>query len=363
MKSYNHLYEKVIAPENIREAIRKAAKGKRGRRKVQRILNDMNGWIPYYQKFIQNYKTRHKKPKIIYEGIHRKKREIIVPSFDEQVMHHAIVNVLESIILRGIYYHAYGSLPKRGAHGAKKYIEKWIRNDGKNCKYFLKMDIKQFFNSVPHDKLYAMLEKYIHDAKMMELMHKVIDSTECGLPLGFHTSHWLANWYLQGLDRYIKQELKAKYYIRYMDDMIIFGPNKKKLHKIRVQIEEYLNSIGLRMKENWQLKRFDYKGRGKDLDFMGFRFFQNKTILRRKVMYRMTKRARRIWRKEKPTIYDCRQMMSALGLLDATDTYGMYLEHIKPFINFQKLKRKISRYDRRVNNVAQKRKHSQTVGN
>lgn len=265
--------------------------------------------------------------------------------------------------MHGIYYHVYGSLPGRGAHTAKKYIEKWIRHDGKNCRYFLKMDIKQFFNSVPHDKLYEMMERYIHDEKMLVLMHKVVDSTDKGLPLGFHTSHWLANWYLQGLDRYIKQELKAKYYIRYMDDMVIFGSNKRKLHKMRIRIDGYLSAIGLQMKENWQLKRFDYNGRGKDLDFMGFRFFRNRTILRKKVMHKMTRRARRIWKKEKPTIYDCKQMMSALGLLRATDTYGMYLEHIKPFINFQKLKRKISRYDRRVNNVAQKRKYSQTVGN
>lgn len=352
MKSYNHLYEKVLEPENIRKAILKSAKGKRGRQKVRKILSDIDEWIPYYQKFIKNYKTRHKKPKIIYEGINRKRREIIVPSFDEQVMHHAVVNVLEPIIMHGIYYHAYGSLPKRGAHGAKKYIEKWIRHDGKNCKYFLKMDIKQFFNSVPHDKLYEMLQRYIHDEQMMALLHKIIDSTDRGLPLGFHTSHWLANWYLQGLDRYIKHELKAKHYIRYMDDMIIFGPNKRKLHRMRNDIAEYLSGIGLEMKGNWQIKKFDYKSRGKDLDFMGFRFFREKTILRRKVMYRMTRRARRISRKEKPTIYDCKQMMSALGLLNATDTYGMYLEHIKPFINFQKMKRRISRYDRRINNVA-----------
>ena len=342
----------VISEENIRLAIRKAVKGKRKRRKVQRILADMDEWIPYYQKFIINYKTRHKEPKVILEGIHRKRREIIVPSFDEQVMHHAIVNVLEPIIMHGIYYHAYGSLPGRGAHGAKKYIEKWIKHDPKNCKYFLKMDIKQFFNSVQHDRLYRMLELYIHDEKMLDLMHKVIDSTAVGLPLGFHTSHWLANWYLQGLDRYIKQTLKAKHYIRYMDDMIIFGPNKRKLHEMRRKIEEFLNGLGLRMKENWQLKRLDYNGRGKDLDFMGFRFFRNKTILRKMVMYRMCRRARRIWKKGKPTIYDCRQMMSALGLLNASDTYGMYLTHIKPFINFQQMKRRISRYDRRTNNVA-----------
>lgn len=353
MKSYNHLYEKVLSKENIKSAILKASKGKRKRRKVQRILSDIDAWIPYYQNFISHYKTRHKKPKIIYEGITRKRREIIVPSYDEQVMHHAIVNVLEPIIMKSIYFHSYGSLPRRGAHGAKKYIEKWIRHDSRNCKYFLKMDIKQFFPSVPHDRLYEMLADYIHDERMLTLMHKVIDSTETGLPLGFHTSHWLANWYLCGLDRFIKQELMAVHYIRYMDDLVIFGPNKRKLHKYRIAIADYLEHIGLSMKGNWQLKKFDYNGKGHDLDFMGFRFFSDKTILRKRVMYRMCRRAKKISKKEKPTIYDCRRMMSALGLIDKTDTYDMYLKHIKPYICFRKLKKRISNYDRRNAHVAQ----------
>lgn len=107
MKSYNHLYEELIKDENIKVAILKASKGKRSRKKVQRILSDIDSWIPYYRNFITNYKTRHKKPKIIFEGITKKRREIIVPSYDEQVLHHALVNVLEPIILKGIYFHAY----------------------------------------------------------------------------------------------------------------------------------------------------------------------------------------------------------------------------------------------------------------
>lgn len=359
MKSYNHLYEKLLNPNNIRVAIKKASKGKRGRKRVKEILERIDEYIPYFQNFIINYKTRHKKPKVIYEGINRKRREIIVPSFDEQVMHHAIVNVLEPIIMKGIYFHAYGSLPKRGAHGAKKYIEKWIKNDSKNCKYFLKMDIKQFFPSIPHDKLKQHIIKYIHDDKFINIFFRVIDSTDKGLPLGFHTSHWLANWYLQGLDRYIKQELKAKYYIRYMDDMVIFSSNKRKLHKIRKEIKDYLkDNLGLEMKGNWTVHKFDYNGKGKPLDFMGFKFYQNRTILRRKVMLKMTRKAKRMSKKEKPTVYNCKQIMSALGLLSNTNTYDMYLKKIKPYINFRTLKKRISRYDRRNNKCTGQNKNT-----
>lgn len=136
-----------------------------------------------------------------------------------------------------------------------------------------------------------------------------------------------------------------------MDDMVIFGSNKKKLHKMRKSIEEYLKAEGLQLKDNWQVFRFDYekdgKRRGRDLDFMGFRFYRDRTILRKSIMLKANRKARKIGKKEKPTIYDIRQMLSYLGWIDATDTYRMYLENIKPYVNFQYMKRRMSRHDKR----------------
>lgn len=124
----------------------------------------------------------------------------------------------------------------------------------KNCKYVLKMDIRHFFDTVPHDKLKAKLRKTIHDEKMLDLLFRIIDVTDVGIPLGFYTSQWLSNWYLQGLDHYIKERLGAVHYMRYMDDMVIFGSNKKVLHRTRQAISDYLeNELGLSLKDNWQV--------------------------------------------------------------------------------------------------------------
>lgn len=208
-----------------------------------------------------------------------KKRTIIVPSTIEIVVQHSVVQVLMPIFMKGMYQHSYASIPNRGAHKAKKYIEKWIRKDPRNVKYCLKMDIRHFFESIPHDILKTKLKNIIRDEKMLDILYKIIDTTEQGLPLGFYTSQWLANWYLQELDHYIKEQLHAKYYVRYMDDMVIFGSNKRELHKMLEAIRDYLNEeLKLEIKDNWQIFRFDYtdkKGnhRGRDLDFMGFRFF------------------------------------------------------------------------------------------
>lgn len=355
MRSYNHLMEKLLSPDNIRLAVRKASKGKRDRKRVREILKDTDRHIEHYQNFALFYKHRIKPPRIINDGINMKKREIIVPSFDEQVLHHMVVNVLEPIITKGMYTHVHGSIPKRGPVAGKKRIERWIRNDPKNCKYVLKMDIRHFFGSIPHDNLIRFISDRIHDKAFINILTEIINCTSVGLPLGFHTSHWLANWYLQKLDHYIKQDLGAGYYIRYMDDMVIFGANKKKLHRYRRDIEVYLSrELGLEMKDNRQVFRLEYtdrlgKTRGRDLDFMGYRFHRTHVTIRRSIMYRMTRKARRIGKKDKPTVYDCKQMISALSWLKHSDSYGMYLKHIKPYVNLQYMKRRISRYDRRQN--------------
>lgn len=96
-----------------------------------------------------------------------------------------------------------------------------------------------------------------------------------------------------------------------------------------------------------QVFRFSYgNNQGRDLDFMGFRFYRNRTILRKSIMYKATRKARKISKKEKATILDARQMLSYLGWIDCTDTYLMYQKWIKPCVSFQQLKRKVSRYDK-----------------
>ena len=298
--------------------------------------------------WIVNYKNAEHVPVYIYDGITRKERIIIVPTMEELLVQHCIVNAMKPMFCKGMYEHSYASLPGRGAHKGKKVIEKWIRTDPRNCKYVLKMDIRHFFDSIPHDRLKAKLRKTVHDEKMLDLLFRIIDVTEVGIPLGFYTSQWLSNWYLQGLDHYIKEQLQAVHYMRYMDDMVVFGCNKRVLHRIRQAIADYLETeLGLELKANWQVFRFSYgDDQGRDLDFMGFRFFRKRTILRKSIMYKATRKAHKISKKEKATILDARQMMSYLGWIDCTDTYHMYQKWIKPKINFRQLRRKVSRYDK-----------------
>lgn len=356
MKSYKHLFDICISEANRRRAVKSAKKSKRIREMIRRRNLSDDELIGQSYDWIINYENAEHEPKIIQDGIRHKERKIIVPTLEELIVQHCVVQALQEMFWKGMYQHSYASIPRRGAHKAKKVIEKWIDTDPKNVKHVLKMDIHHFFDSIPHDILKRMLTRKIHDERMLELLFKILDVTEVGLPLGFYTSQWLSNWFLQGLDHFIKEQLHAVHYARYMDDMVIFGSNKKVLHQIRLAISEYMASeLGLSLKGDWQVFRFSYtvegEDRGRPLDFMGFQFYRNRTVLRKSIMLKATRKARKIHKKHyqgrKPTVHDYRQMMSYLGWIDCTDTYGMYLKHIKPMINFQKMKRYVSNCDMR----------------
>lgn len=242
MKSYKHLFDICISEENRRKAIKQAKRTKRVRKMLKkRHMSDDELLCASYD-WIMQYENAEHVPKVIHDGTAHKERVIIVPTLEELIVQHCVAKAMEEMFWHGMYQHSYASLPKRGAHKAKKVIEKWIETDPKNVKYVLKMDVHHFFDSIPHDILKAKLRKHIHDDMMLDLLFKIIDVTDAGIPLGFYTSQWLSNWYLQELDHFIKEQLHAVYYVRYMDDMVIFGSNKKVLHQIRQAISEYLEA-------------------------------------------------------------------------------------------------------------------------
>lgn len=365
MKSYNHLYEELISKDNILLGIANSSEGKRDRPEVFKIFVFQNEYVPHFQELIEDFPIYKHTSVQIYDGIVRKVRHIIVPSYEEQVVHHSLVNVLKPIIYNSLYLYSCGSIPNRGAHFAKEYLEKKIKYDKYNTKYCLKMDIRKFFDSIRHDILKKKIEEKIHDKKFLTVLYRVIDVTEEGLPLGFYTSQWLANWFLSDLDHYIKETLKVKYYVRYMDDMTIFDHDKNFLHIIKNKIQDFLHIIGLELKSNWQIFRFDYTDKegnhyGRFLDFMGFRFYSDKVILRKSILIKACKKARKMGKKDKVTVFDCKQILSYLGWIDCTNTYNMYLKYIKPYVNFKYCKQRVSKFDRRLNKW-RKRKYEDRI--
>ena len=347
MKTYKNLWSKFISDENIKLAIKNFSKWKKKRKKVRKILENEEKWVPKIREYAINFTHFYHEPKEIYDGISRKKREIVIPTVMESILHHMIVQVLMTMFTKGMYEHSYGSIPGRGGLYGKKRIAKWIRNGGRNIKYVYKLDIRHFYPNIPQDKLMDKLHNKVHDRKLMHVIEEVIKSVPSGLPLGFYTSVWFANWYLQDIDNKIKECGVDTHYARYVDDMVIFCSSKKKLRKIRDILSSELFEHGLLVKGNWQIFRFDYdEKRGRCVDFMGYKFYRNRTTLRKSILYNIRRKALNIWHKSKATIYDARQSLSALGWIKSSNVYNYYLKHIKPFLDFGKMKLIVSITDR-----------------
>lgn len=189
----------------------------------------------------------------------------------------------------------------------------------------------------------------------LESAMRVIRERRKGVPLGYFTSQWFGNFYLKKLDHYIKQELGAVHYMRYMDDMVILGKSKKKLHAAQKAIEAYLQKeLKLELKADWQVFRFEYVAKngtvcGRMLDFMGFQFHRDRITMRKSTIQRARAKAFRIKAKDKITWYDAAVMLSYMGWFDHTDTYDYNLKYIKPNVNVKKLKKVVSKHQRKEN--------------
>lgn len=381
MKTVRNLWKKITTEENIKAAFYEASKGKRDRNDVRRILDNIDHHVSILQKILlettpydstKGYQPRKTTSEIINEGTSKKKRHIEKPRYKyDQVVHHVVMRQLIPYIIKSAYDHIYSSIPERGTHSGKKTIEKWLRNDTRNTKYCAKMDIRHFYESVDHAILKEWLQKKIQDMYLLEILNRIIDAhvdktiimkeleakdiyIQTGLPLGFYTSGWFSNWLLQPLDYYIKQELGVKLYMRYADDMVLFGANKKELHKAVRSIESYLNNrLNLKMKYNYQVFRFEYYSKkkkkmvGRPLDYMGFVFHRDRTVLRKSIMLRSTRKANRISKKEKVSWYDACSMISYMGYIDNTNTYNVYEKYIKPKVSVKTLKAKVSYHSKK----------------
>lgn len=346
----------MISDDNIKLAIIKAAKNKRKNnkrhRKLRYIRNHIDEYIPIVRKWILNFEPTKHKPIEINDGISGKKRFIIVPTVKEMIVHHAITNVLTPILRIGMYEHSYASIPGRGLHSGMRTTRRWIYSDHANTKYCLKLDIRKFFDSIDQDVLLARLREKIRDKQYLAILEKVIRTTKSGIPLGFTTSQWFANFLLTELDHKIKEEYGIKYYIRFMDDMVLFGSNKRKLHNIRKQIAGYLeNELHLHLKDNWQVFFMDStrsrKKKGRFLDFLGFKFYRNHVGLRRRLALKAQRKAKRISKKQCANIHDARQMVVYAGLVKYADCYKWFMAHIAPFVSIKKMRHKISAYDKK----------------
>jgi len=298
MKSHNNLYPKIISYNNLFLAYENARKNKTNKNYVIEFERNLNENIKSLRTelLFHSYQLKPLKTFILRDP---KTRKISKSDFRDRVIHHALINVIESIFDKTFIYDSCANRKGKGNLFALKRFDEFKRKVSRNGKtngwfnnnqikgYCLKADIKHYFQEVNHNILLDILKRKINDKKVIWLINKVLKNLpavgegepEKGMPLGNLTSQFFANVYLNELDYFVKQKLKAKYYIRYVDDFVILHSSKEQLEEWKDKINNFLNN-DLRLELHPEKSKIIPLSKG--IDFVGFRNFYYFRLLRKR---------------------------------------------------------------------------------
>jgi len=274
MKRAGNLYARIAEPENLRLAFLKAISGKRSKPDVieyaARLNDNLQGLRD--QLLAQQVDVGHYHFFTVHDP---KERVICAASFPERVLHHAIMNVCEPALERYAIHDSYACRTGKGMHAAVLRAQEFTRQSP----WYLKLDIRKYFDSIDHATLLTLLERRFKDGIVLRLIRTILE-TYCvepgrGLPIGNLLSQHMANFYLGHLDHWIKETLRVHGYVRYMDDFVLWAPDKATLKAHLADIQGFVESaLKLTLKDNVQLNRC-----GGGIPFLGYRIFSGRLAL------------------------------------------------------------------------------------
>ena len=234
---------------------------------------------------------------MIYEP---KERLILSLNLKDKIINHMVGYILFDVLEKSLIDSNVAVRVNKGTSYGIKLVKKYIKKINYNY-YCLKIDIKKYFYSINHNILKDLLNKKIKDKLFLDIVYKIIDSSDedyileyakkhnislkkgYGLPIGNLTSQILGIFYLNKIDHYIKEELKIKYYIRYMDDMVLFHKDKNYLKFCLDKIIIYLKKYDLELNNKTIITK-------NSLCFLGYRFYNKKIKI-------LSKNRRKIYKK------------------------------------------------------------------
>jgi RNA-directed DNA polymerase len=314
MKRQGHLIEKIADIENLQSAYYKAQKGKAEKIEVFEYGKGLQDNLQnlQYQILSGNVEAGNYRYFTIYDP---KKRIICAAPFGQRVLHHALMNVCHPFFEKAQIFDSYASRPEKGTYAALERAKSFNRR----YKWFLKLDYRKYFDSLDHTIIKKQLNRLFKDMGLLKIFESIIDSycviQNKGVPIGNLTSQYLANHYLAQADHYVKEKLKIRAYVRYMDDMVLWHDNKKILIKAGKSLKIYSeNELKL------TLKPFCLNQNSHGLPFLGYLLYPDNTRLAYRSRTRFIRKLR---------IYEN-------NLTSGTWTQKEYQNHVLPLIAFTK---------------------------
>jgi len=241
MKRANHLLPLIAEPDNLYLASWKAAKGKRYAASVLDYQAQLEENIAALRQQIEQGRVEVGNYRY-FKVFEPKERQICASAFGEQVLHHALMNVCHERFERAQVFGSCASRKGKGVYAAIALAKIHTRDHA----WFLKLDVRKFFESIHHGVLKKQLLRLFKEQKLLSIFFQIIDSytahPERGVPIGNLTSQYFANHYLVGLDHFIKEKLGVAAYVRYMDDMVLWHSDKSVLRAAQAAIEGFVQN-------------------------------------------------------------------------------------------------------------------------
>ena len=288
-KRVKHLWDSLTSFENLLEAWRKVQRGKRRSAVVLKFRHAQEDRLFELQASLRAHTWMPSPCRHVYIQ-EVKPRKIDAPVLADCVVHHAVMNLMEPWFERRFISDSYACRKGKGTHAASLRTTEFMRRASREwgTPYVLKGDISRYFASIAHERLLAMLPKLVSDPDVLWLFRRIIQDNGyqgCGLPLGSVTSQWLANFYLDSLDHFVKDDMGLPYYVRYMDDFVLIGPNKAWCRTALEQIDAFVRAslqLSLNPKTGiWPIS--------KGIDFVGYRHWTDHTLPRKRTVKRARK--------------------------------------------------------------------------
>lgn len=375
MTGTKDLFNSICSMDNLYRAYQNAKSGKGWYKEVKQIEKRPFYYLAGLQYMLKNhlFKTSEYEIFILNEG--KKKRDVYkLPFFPDRIAQWAILQVIEPFLVANMTADTYSAIPGKGIQpivndlrgyyktkrvdGKKKsvWVPSILLSDEENTRYCYKIDLHHYYQSINHEVLKQKFRKVFKDPELLWLLDEIVDSINTateedlielslsgeievdpntGIPIGNYMSQYSGNFYLSSFDHWVKEKLHVKHYYRYMDDVVIFASSKEELHEIHRKVTAYTRDyLHLNIKGNYQI--FPTKVRG--VDFVGYRFFGEYTLLRKSTAINFKRKMRACRKKMEnnipPTYSEWCSFNSYKGWLGNCDSYRLFKKYMEPLIEY-----------------------------
>ena len=285
MRRHGDLFRHIASQGNLIAAYHLARRGKSRLPAVRAFRKNAGERLRAIRESLlhKTFTTAKYHAKTVFEP---KKRTIyVLPFAPDRIVQHALMRVVAPLWQAMFIPDSYACIAGKGLHPGSARTMEFVRRN----RYCLKCDIHKFYQSVNHDILYSIIRKKIKCKDTLWLIENIIYSYPGGqnIPIGNLSSQWFGNLYLNELDRFVKDSLKIRDYIRYCDDFCFFHNDKGRLNEVARAIQDFCEE---RLRLTFSKCSLFPVSAG--VDFLGYRHFPDYILLRKSTAKRVMRRLR-----------------------------------------------------------------------